>query len=470
MAYLLNSSNVMAVLASFAATVGFALISSTKLARQARRESTSPAVTPELSFSSIAKLPRVCWYLYLQIGCLYAAIFPFEAFGVPLLDETYHISESRATLLLSIVPSISLLAPLIATFFRSVDNRATLFGKKLFILNVGWACIILTFVIMCFPELNVPFLWMTLLGTGYALNATVCWIMVPDIVKSDLERLSVAMCYVALGVAMFVSNLMTGILRDHLNNAAVLIWFMTLGTVGITCAYAIRVSFVPEAQLQENEDENEGDDVDLLECSMGSSLDRIPSREEAGSAPLANPNDAIHAASSASTKQEAVSSTGENADNLGTDDTPGVNASSSSLKERAPNSAVDAPPRIQSKCSHKAKKADAVAGNEDTHGADSRNTSQTSSSSHAKVVSPTVPNAKDTRGTDAGGRNKMNSSHTESEAEPAALRAHPQHAEATPMDATISGASAPRAAGTHEAATPVEKMTSIVDGGQKEDK
>jgi len=260
--------SVMAVLASFFATLGFALLSNTRVAVAV--QSNLPAAEQtysEVGLSHWRKFPEAYWCLFLGIGCLYSAVFPFEAFGVPIIFNIYQCSMSHAGLLISIVPSISFGAPLLGMLFKGKGGGV--FDLKMIVLAIGFSLIVCAFVGLSL-HLSYPSIWVTLLGSGYAICATICWILIPDLLPTEYERLGVVYLYVSLGLSMFFSNIIAGKLMDVFNDSVVLAWFALLALVGLSCSYRMK-----KTRIKSTDEEPLTDvaDSDRLSAISGESVE-----------------------------------------------------------------------------------------------------------------------------------------------------------------------------------------------------
>ncbi|KAF4704095.1 Major facilitator super domain-containing protein 1 [Perkinsus olseni] len=87
--------------------------------------------TSELSTSdatqrySLRTLPALYWVLWLALGLLYAAIFPFETIAVDYYVGDWGMTQQRAGMILSTCPFWSLLSPLFSTVLTSIKRRTT---------------------------------------------------------------------------------------------------------------------------------------------------------------------------------------------------------------------------------------------------------------------------------------------------------------------------------------------------------
>ncbi|KAF4750709.1 Major facilitator super domain-containing protein 1 [Perkinsus olseni] len=88
--------------------------------------------TSELSTSdatqrySLRTLPALYWVLWLALGLLYAAIFPFETIAVDYYVGDWGMTQQRAGMILSTCPFWSLLSPLFSTVLTSIKRESSL--------------------------------------------------------------------------------------------------------------------------------------------------------------------------------------------------------------------------------------------------------------------------------------------------------------------------------------------------------
>ncbi|KAF4752869.1 hypothetical protein FOZ63_010980, partial [Perkinsus olseni] len=216
--------------------------------------------TSELSTSnathrySLRTLPALYWVLWLALGLLYAAIFPFETIAVDYYVGDWGMTQQRAgkttTLLLAF------------TFITiGLVGQATRLTAS-------------------------PLGFMILTGWGYALGGTCAWVLASDILSAancrspPIEAAAVAMLYVSLGVMLFISSYVAGVIRDHSRDyRPCLLFFTSLSSAAWACAAVLHYSALKGSLSVVRSEDDDYDDEGAEGDDLSEETDETPSRE-----------------------------------------------------------------------------------------------------------------------------------------------------------------------------------------------
>ncbi|KAF4661477.1 Major facilitator super domain-containing protein 1 [Perkinsus olseni] len=161
---------------------------------------------------SLKTLPALYWVLWLALGLLYAAIFPFETIAVDYYVGDWGMTQQRAGMILSTCPFWSLLSPLFSIVLTSIKRKTRTLLLAFTFITIG-------LVGQAMRLTASPLGFMILTGWGYALGGTCAWVLASDILSAancrspPIEAAAVAMLYVSLGVMLFISSYVAGVLH-----------------------------------------------------------------------------------------------------------------------------------------------------------------------------------------------------------------------------------------------------------------
>ncbi|KAF4683975.1 hypothetical protein FOZ60_008385 [Perkinsus olseni] len=203
---------------------------------------------------SLKTLPALYWVLWLALGLLYAAIFPFETIAVDYYVGDWGMTQQRAgkttTLLLA---------------FTFITIGLVGQGMRLTASPLGF---------------------MILTGWGYALGGTCAWVLASDILSAancrspPVEAAAVAMLYVSLGVMLFISSYVAGVIRDHSRDyRPCLLFFTSLSSTAWACAAVLHHSAIKGSlSVVRSADDDYYDEGTEADDDLSEETDETPSR------------------------------------------------------------------------------------------------------------------------------------------------------------------------------------------------
>ncbi|KAF4681210.1 hypothetical protein FOZ60_012449 [Perkinsus olseni] len=244
--------------------------------------------TSELSTSdatqrySLRTLPALYWVLWLALGLLYAAIFPFETIAVDYYVGDWGMTQQRAGMILSTCPFWSLLSPLFSTVLTSIKRKTTTLLLAFTFITIG-------LVGQAMRITASPLGFMILTGWGYALGGTCAWVLASDILSAancrspPIEAAAVAMLYVSLGVMLFISSYVAGVIRDHSRDyRPCLLFFTSLSSAAWACAAVLHYSAIKGSLSVVRSDDDYYDEGTEPDDDLSEETDETPSRTRGG--------------------------------------------------------------------------------------------------------------------------------------------------------------------------------------------
>jgi len=209
--------------------------------------------------SLLRTVPSSCWMFTLAIMCLYAGIFPFEATGVDMLVSDFGFNPTSAGYLLSTIPALSLLGPLITPFLgQNLDGltRSATYGLGLMV--CGYA-------ILSLQASWAPYPGFLLNGLGYVTSVCALWGSLPMLVSTSVEKenaknvesLVLGLSYAALSVGQFFSNFITGVINDMASYQLVCVWYTLLSAFGVLCVVLQGRWYTPLQHVEEGANSGE---------------------------------------------------------------------------------------------------------------------------------------------------------------------------------------------------------------------
>ncbi|KAF4683655.1 hypothetical protein FOZ60_008819 [Perkinsus olseni] len=215
--------------------------------------------TSELSTSdatqrySLRTLPALYWVLWLALGLLYSAIFPFETIAVDYYVGDWGMTQQRA-------------------------------GKTTTLL-LAFTFITIGLVGQAMRITASPLGFMILTGWGYALGGTCAWVLASDILSAascrspPVEAAAVAMLYVSLGVMLFISSYVAGVIRDHSRDyRPCLLFFTCLSSAACACAAVLHYSALKGSLSVVRSDDDDYDEGTEADDDLSEETDETPSR------------------------------------------------------------------------------------------------------------------------------------------------------------------------------------------------
>jgi MFS family permease len=138
----------------------------------------SPEDDESFRLSDIGTILRIkaFWYLAILCALFYSAVFPFLKYAPDLMVQKFHVKDSLAGLIPSILPFATI--PLTVVFGNYYDRK----GKGASIMLLGSGLLILVHVVFAVPLLNnwlVALAATVVLGFGFSLVPSAMWPSVP---------------------------------------------------------------------------------------------------------------------------------------------------------------------------------------------------------------------------------------------------------------------------------------------------
>ncbi len=119
------------------------------------------------------------WYIAILCVLFYSAVFPFLKYATDLMIQKFHINESWAGTIPSLLPFGTIL---LTPFFGNLYDRK---GKGATIMIIGSLIIIFVHLLFSIPFLNhwfIALVLILLLGIGFSLVPSAMWPSVPKII------------------------------------------------------------------------------------------------------------------------------------------------------------------------------------------------------------------------------------------------------------------------------------------------
>lgn len=237
------------VVVAFVATILFAyLFRGTTTAQAVRPLLDEQRGNQTFSIELVSEIPRCVFAVLGAIGCLYVAVFSFETTGVDMLHVRYGYNAEDAGNLISIIPAMSLFAPVVTPFLgKSIKG-------KLYSCVLGFTAIVFGHTWMSLPINLPPFPAFLALGFGFVVTVCAIFTVLPGLVESTvpheisapMEQLAVGLTYLVLSVTQFFSNLIVGVLKDSLGSYCyVSTWFACCSFVGLVFTVASLATLKP---------------------------------------------------------------------------------------------------------------------------------------------------------------------------------------------------------------------------------
>lgn len=178
----------------------------------------------------IGKLPFAFWLLVLICMLFYGSALAFTTFSTNYLTEERDISEDTAARLSSLIYWASMvLSPILGWF-------ADIFGHRVHLLIFGSGCIVPTFLLYAFTDLP-PWLLGSILGFSYSLIPAALWPSIPLLVPPSREGSAFGILYSLYNLALFVSPIVFGLLKDWLNSwKPGLLLYASFGVFALICS------------------------------------------------------------------------------------------------------------------------------------------------------------------------------------------------------------------------------------------
>ncbi|KAF4724881.1 hypothetical protein FOZ62_028396 [Perkinsus olseni] len=193
------------------------------------------------------------WVLWLALGLLYSAIFPFETIAVDYYVGDWGMTQQRA-------------------------------GKTTTLL-LAFTFITIGLVGQAMRITASPLGFMILTGWGYALGGTCAWVLASDILSAascrspPVEAAAVAMLYVSLGVMLFISSYVAGVIRDHSRDyRPCLLFFTCLSSAACACAAVLHYSALKGSLSVVRSDDDDYDEGTEADDDLSEETDETPSR------------------------------------------------------------------------------------------------------------------------------------------------------------------------------------------------
>merc|ERR1712194_511664 len=190
----------------------------------------------EKSLSSEMKgFTDMTWLLVLQIGLLYACIFPFETVETEFLVEDWGIRFRHVGLITSLGTAFGLIS---WSWGLCITNRKALLRWSV----IAWCSLVGSFLILLTRRGDsraTAMFAICVFGAAYSYLSTTCWSLIPETFYKggDYSTGAVSMTYVAMSFGMFLSTSTGGLLHDMTGGyTSSLVYFTLLGVVGVFLA------------------------------------------------------------------------------------------------------------------------------------------------------------------------------------------------------------------------------------------
>mmetsp|Transcript_13798 Transcript_13798/g.30977 ORF Transcript_13798/g.30977 Transcript_13798/m.30977 type:complete len:559 (+) Transcript_13798:83-1759(+) len=184
------------------------------------------------SLSQLSTLRPKTWLLMAQIGLLYGVTFPFETIASEYFEMEWGLLPQAAGEITSIAPMFGIFAWVYGFLMNGLPAMLRM--------NVlAWLAYITAFVLLLTKTPSNPVFAMCAFGKGYAYMATINWVLLPLTLGQGNRIVAVSLAYTSLAVSMFFSNLFVGYIQETGGFNAVLAWFLTLSTAGLTCSLCL---------------------------------------------------------------------------------------------------------------------------------------------------------------------------------------------------------------------------------------
>lgn len=161
---------------------------------------TSSSDEEAFRLSDIGEILRIrgFWYIAILCGLFYSAVFPFLKYAPDLMVQKFHVKQSLAGAIPSVLPFATI--PLTVIFGGFYDRK----GKGASIMILGSLLLLLVHAIFSVPFLNrweLALLATIVLGFGFALVPSAMWPSVPKFIPHRQLGTAYALIF-------FVQNLM----------------------------------------------------------------------------------------------------------------------------------------------------------------------------------------------------------------------------------------------------------------------
>jgi len=194
---------------------------------------TNESVKSDKSLSSEVKgFTKMTWVLVIQIGVLYATIFPFETVETEFLIEEWGVRFRHVGWITAMGTIFGLIS---WSWGLCITNRGGLLRWSV----IAWVALTLSFVMLMTrakDNQKIAVASICLFGVAYSYLSTTCWTLIPDTFYrcEDCSTGAVSLTYVFLSIGMFLSNFVVGILHDLSGGyAASLVYFLVCSLFGL---------------------------------------------------------------------------------------------------------------------------------------------------------------------------------------------------------------------------------------------
>jgi len=223
----------------------------------------------KFKLSLLRSVPMSCHFFALAGGCLYGSLFPFESGYSDLLVTVFGYDPAKAGYLVSSIPAISLLSPLVGIWMKAdLEGACKLSVVSLLAMGVGMSIIA--------AEQNwSPVAGSIVIGCGYTLAVVTLFSLppvlvratVPDEICKHVEALVLGLVYFWMSVMQFVSNTVGGKINDVMGYRQMIMWFAAQSYIGgIFMIFTLKLIVPIERSLESPADGGDGCEPGFVEA------------------------------------------------------------------------------------------------------------------------------------------------------------------------------------------------------------